>query len=160
MKQKISWQLSLRRSTAGVCPYLDVWRHMIQFTHSAWGRGNMLTYLFCSTYRLDPNKPIGALKTLLFEPETCHVGTPLSGFHLNICVHTQSLSRYNPDEVRITVHMWKGFSRNRLTVLWKTTLWPLPTLSMWVERLRQMALWRMASMVWASKKSWGLAGGR
>lgn len=46
-----------------------------------------------------------------------------------------------------------------LTVLWKTTLWPLPTLSMWVVRLRQMALWRIASMVWASKKSWGLAGG-
>lgn len=47
--------------------------------------------------------------------------------------------------------------RDRLTVLLKTTLWPLPTLSIWVERLRQMARWRMASMVWASKKSWGLA---
>lgn len=42
------------------------------------------------------------------------------------------------------------------TVLWKTTLWPLPPLSMWVERLRQMALWRSASIVWTSKKSWGL----
>ncbi len=46
---------------------------------------------------------------------------------------------------------------HRLTVLLKTTLWPFPTLSMWVARLRQMALWRIASMVWASKKSWGLA---
>lgn len=47
-----------------------------------------------------------------------------------------------------------------LTVLWKTTLCPLPKLSMCVTRLRQMARWRMASMVWASKKSWGLAKGR
>lgn len=45
------------------------------------------------------------------------------------------------------------------TVLWNTTLCPLPWLSIWVARLRQMARWRIASMVWASKKSWGRAGG-
>lgn len=34
-----------------------------------------------------------------------------------------------------------------ITVLWKTTLCPLPRLSMCVARLRRMARWRMASMV-------------
>lgn len=53
-----------------------------------------------------------------------------------------------------------GLNNRFLTVLWKTTLCPLPRLSMWVARLRQMARCRMASMVWASKKSCGRAAGK
>lgn len=44
-----------------------------------------------------------------------------------------------------------------LTVLWNTTLWPFPKLSICAERLKQMARCLIASSVCASKKSWGLA---
>lgn len=73
-----------------------------------------------------------------------------------------TLQLFKPIKVETGTHrktLQDSEAAHRLTVLWKTTLWPLPTLSMWVARFRQMALWRIASMVWASKKSWGLAGG-
>lgn len=44
-----------------------------------------------------------------------------------------------------------------ITMLWKTTLFPFPNDSIWADKLKQMARWRMASSVWASKKSCGLA---
>lgn len=104
------------------------------------------------------------------NPQTAHAPIKASSWHSE----SQHLSEYwkapwwrtrNSRNVRddlgsVRFVCLRGSKPEVLTVLWKTTLWPLPTLSMCVARLRQMARWRMASMVWASKKSWGLAGGR
>lgn len=81
MKHMISWQLLLHTSTEGVCPYLDVWRHMesVPTFMSLCMRERKHATLICIV-------PV-VLWRLLSEPGTCHAGTPT---------------------LRITVQVWKG----------------------------------------------------
>lgn len=82
MKHMISWQLFLQTSTEGVCPYLDVWRHMesVPTFMSLRMRERKHATLICTVPLTGwiPTSPV-VLWGLLSEPGTCHAGTPLWG---------------------------------------------------------------------------------